>query len=301
MDGSSDSLMTSAKETYVCQPHHGCADELKPGIWGSGVIQELWEFEVPPVNYAALTLSLIDLKAQAETSTTYYGPSLVFGYHVQFNADSTYSIYRVTTLGPNVWSWTPETSWQFISHDIGTKELVETKAVPDGGVIFVEDDRLWISGDIRDRVTVAAGELDDTPADNSADVIITGDISYDGVVDGSRAFGAVAQNHVLLPWSGAEDDLRLDGAYIAQNGRFGRRYYPNCCGSQAHRLKTQMVRYGMIASSLVPVTAWVDGSGQVISGYQTGQSSYDPNLLYLPPPYFPTTGEYQFISWEQVE
>jgi hypothetical protein len=50
----------------------------------------------------------------------------------------------------------------------------------------------------------------------------------------------------------------------------------------------------------VPVTAWLSG-GSVVSGYQSGQSSYDPNLLYQPPPFFPASGEPEFISWEQVE
>lgn len=301
MDGQSDSLMTSAKGTYICQPYHDCDYEEKPGIWGTGQLQELWEFPVSPVNYAGLTLDLIDLQGVAEETNTDYGPSGAFGYHVLFNANNTYSIYTVTSLGPNVLSAFSNNDWQFTSHDIGTKTLVETRVVPSGGVIFVEDNRLWVSGAIRNRVTVAAGELDDTPADNNADIIITGDISYGGVTDGSRTFGAVAQRNVLIPWSGAENDLLLDGAFIAQNGRFGRRYYPNCCGSQAHRLKNSLIRFGMIASNQVPVTAWVDDAGTVTSGYMQGQATYDSSLLYQPPPYFPTTGQYQFISWEEVE
>jgi len=301
MDGQSESLMTSAKGTYICQPHHDCDYEEKPGVWGSGTTQELWEFPVAPVNYAALTLDLLDLQAQAEVTNTDYGPSGNFGYHLLFQENNTYSIYRVTSLGPNVLSAFSNNDWQYTSHDIGNKVLVHTRAVPSGGVIFVDDNRLWVSGAVRDRVTVAAGELDDTPADNNADIIITGDISYGGVVDGSRAFGAVAQNNVLIPWSGAENELEINGAFIAQNGRFGRRYYPNCCGSQAHRLKASLVRYGMVASNQVPVTAWVDEGGNVVSGYLQGQATYDSNLLYQPPPYFPTTGQYQFLSWEEVD
>jgi len=299
MDGTSDSLMTSAQETYVCQTYHGCAPETKPGIWGTGVIQELWEFPTPLVDYNSLTLDLLDMQQAADATGTHYGSSGVFGYHVVFNADNTFSIYQVTAKGPNVWSWFSETGYEFTSHDIGTEVLIETKAVPTDGVIFVDDD-LWVEGDIRDRVLVAAGRFPDSPATH-ADVIINGDISYGGVRDGTRVIGAIAQRHVLLPWSGAEDMLDLDGAYIAQQGRFGRRYYPNGYGSEAHALKTSMVRFGMIGSNLVPVTAWVNGGGTVISGYQTGSSSYDPNLTYLPPPEFPTTGQYQFISWEEVE
>lgn len=203
----------------------------------------------------------------------------------------------MTSLGSPVWSWTQETDWQFTSHDVGGQELLEVKAVPSGGAIYTED-TVWIKGDIRDRLTVAAGVFPDSPATN-VDVVINGDVSYGGVRDGTRVLGVIAQRHVLIPWSGAEDALELEGAYIAQKGRFGRRYYPDCCGAQAHRLKASLTRYGMIASNLVPVTAWVSG-GSVVSGYQAGTAVYDPHLLYGPPSYFPTTGDYRFISWEEV-
>ena len=298
MDGESDSLMTSAQETYICQPYHGCNYAEKPGIWGSGEIQELWEFEVAPVDYNAVTLNLLDMQDQAEVTDTDYGPSGAFGYHIVFNSNNTYSIYSVTSLRPNVWSYFSETGWQFTSHDIATQTLVETKAVPANGVIYAAA-RVWVRGEIRDRVTVAAGIFPDSPSTN-VDIILNGNISYGGVKDGTRVFGAVAQRHVLIPWSGAPNNLEIDGAFIAQKGRFGRRYYQNCCGTQAHAIKNSIERFGMIASNLVPVTAWL-GGGQVVSGYRTGESSYDPNLLYLPPPFFPATGQPEFISWEQVE
>jgi len=308
MDGASDSLMTSAKQQYACQPHHGCSSpfQTKDGIWGSGVIQELWEYPAPPIDYTALTVDLLDMKAAAQAAGTYYGPSGDDGYHIVFEPGNTYSIYRVTSKQPPVRSWFPGepsgffcSQWPLKSHDIQNEVLISTQAVPSGGIIYIED-VLWVNGDIEDRVTVAAGVFPDTPPTN-ADIIINGNISYGGVRDGSRVFGAVAQRHVLIPWSGAPDNLVLDGAFVASNGRFGRRYYPQSCGSQAHALKTSLLRYGMIGSDEVPVTAWVNGSQQVISGYREGSSEYDANLLYGPPPYFPTSSQYQFISWEEVQ
>ena len=301
MTGASDSTMSSAQETYACQPIHGCSSpfETKDGVWGSGTTQELWEYPVPPVDYNALTSDLLDIKTAAQAAGTYYGPSGNYGYQIVFNDTNTYTISRVTSRGSNVWSWMTDTGWQFTSHDVGTTALVETKTVPSNGVIYVED-RTWVSGDIRDRVTVAAGVFPDTPATN-VDIILNGDIEYGGVNDGTRAFAAIAQRHILIPWSGAPNTMDLDGAYVAQQGSFHRRYYPNCCGSQTHRLKASMTRYGMIASNGIPGTAWVNGSGTVISGFQTGQASYDPNFLYATPPYFPVDGDYEFISWEEEQ
>ena len=262
MDGQSDSTVASARETYICQPHHGCNYEEKPGVWGEGEIKELWEFPVPPVDYNALTLDLLDMKSLAEAAGTYLGPSGVFGYHLVFKADNTYDLYRVTKKGPKVWSWFSETGWQRTSYDIGQETLLDVLPVPSNGVIYVED-TLWVEGDIRDRITVAAGRFPDKPATN-VDVILNGNISYGGVRDGTRVFGAIAQRHVLIPYSAAPDNLQLEGAFIAQKGRFGRHYYE----VEPHRLKTSMTRYGMIASNLAPATAWVDGNGQVTSGYR---------------------------------
>src|SRR3989338_9103372 len=44
MEGEADSLVTSALETYICGLEHDCNNEVKPGVWGTGEIQELWKF-----------------------------------------------------------------------------------------------------------------------------------------------------------------------------------------------------------------------------------------------------------------
>ncbi|MEX1112143.1 MAG: hypothetical protein WEC84_01660 [Candidatus Andersenbacteria bacterium] len=303
MDGTSDSVVSSAKETYICQPHHGCNYEEKPGVWGSGEIAELWEYPKPPVDYSAIALDLLAIKDAAEDLDTYYGPlpgNSGVGYHITFNSNNTYSIYRVKTLQPAVYSWFEEdgSDWVLVSHDINTQQHIETKAVPSNGVIFVED-TLWIDGAIRDRVTVAAGAFPDSPSTN-VDIILNGNITYGGVRDGSRALGVVAQRHVLIPWSGAPNVMTIEGAFLAQKGRFGRRRYNPCCGGNAHNVKSTLNIYGMIGSNLNPATAWTS-SGTVISGFQNRNTVYDNNMIYGPPPYFPTSGQYEFISWEQVE
>ena len=313
MDGQSDSLMTSSKATYSCQPTQGCNPaQTKSGVWGSGSRAELWEYPVAPVDYNAITTNLLSMKSAAQASNTYYAASGSLGYSIVFNSNDTYSIYRVTQKGSLVCSWVAEGSqnvsgcptsssgtWERSSYDVGTQVLVHTRNVPANGVIYVED-TVWVKGTIRNKVTVASGRFPDTPSTNT-DIIINGDITYSNVNDGTRSFAAVAQRHILIPWSGAEDVLELDGAFIAQKGRFGRRYYcQSSCNADAHRLKTKLELFGMIGSNLVPGSSWVNSSGQVISGYQTVELTYDPNFLYGPPPYFPTNGEYQFISWEEL-
>lgn len=295
MDGTSDSLMTSAQETYVCQAYHGCNNLTKPGVWGTGVIQDLWEFPVVAIDYNGLTSDLLAMKTAAVAAGTYYGPSGAHGYQIVFNSDNTYTISRVTARGPKIWSWW-QGAWKYTSHDVGTMSFITTAPVPSNGIIFIED-TAWIRGDIRDRISVAAGVFPDTPNSN-VDIIVNGNMSYGGVLDGTRSLGVIAQRNVQIPWSGAPNDMVLQGAFIAQKGSFHRRYYDG--SAQTHRLKDSLTRYGMIASYGVPATAWVSGNS-VVSGFRQGSSAYDPNMLYNPPPYFPTAGQYDFISWEEQQ
>lgn len=298
MDGSSSSLMTSARETYACQPKHGCSSpyQTKPGIWGTGTKAELWEYPVVPVDYNALSKDLLVIKEAAVGLGTYYGPSGAYGYQIVFNSNNTYTISRVTNKTGVIRSCMYQPNWQcgYFSHDVSTTANAQTAPVPANGVIYIED-TVWVRGDIRSRVTLAAGVFPDQPATNS-DIILNGNISYGGVRDASRVFGAVAQRHVLIPYSGAPSTMQLDGAFVAQKGSFHRRYYP----SGPHQLKESLTRYGMVASNGVPGTAWISG-GQIVSGFKKGSGTWDPHLLYNPPPYFPTSGQYEFISWEEEQ
>ncbi len=295
MDGYSESLVTSAKETYTCKAFHGCSWVQKPGVWGDGERQELWEFPVPLIDYTALTSDLRDMQIAAIDSSTRYVYSEALGYHVVFGSDNRYSLYRVTNLMPKRLSFSSLDKLQFLSHDIKNEVLVGVYDVPSDGVLFFED-RVWVEGDIRDRVTVAAGRFPDEP-DTNVDVILNGNISYGGVRDGSRSFAVIAQRNILLPYSSVPDYLFLDGAYVAQKGLLGRRYYLH----GPHRVKEEINIFGMTASNDTPVMTWVNGNNVVVSGFKSGVNTYDPNLMYLPPPFFPTNGIREFISWEQIE
>jgi hypothetical protein len=89
------------------------------------------------------------------------------------------------------------------------------------------------------------------------------------------------------------NDLRIDAALIAQNGRAGRHYYGSSCSNDT---RNSLTLYGMIATNLRYGFAYTDGTG-----YDTRNIIYDANLLYGPPPSFPlTSDQYQIISWEET-
>jgi hypothetical protein len=93
----------------------------------------------------------------------------------------------------------------------------------------------------------------------------------------------------------SDDNLKIDAAVVAQNGRIGRNYYKSKCGSEYKRSTIDL--YGMIASNQRYGFAYMDGTG-----YATRTITYDGNMLYSPPPSFPTTGQaLEIISWKELK
>ena len=300
MDGIQNALSTSAKETYPCQPMHGCAPaQTKPGIWGSGEggSQGLWEFPVPAVDFNAITLDLANLKTQAQNGGYYFGPSGAFGYRVEFKNNGTFNLYKVTKLRPKVWGYDTDYVWRYESNDIGTSNsttflgnyLLTTSGCNVRNLIFIEDAKVWVDGVLKEKATVAAARFPDNPSTN-ASIIINGNITRADPTDTMLAL--IAQKNILVPRY-APNVLEIQAVMVAQKGAAQRYYYP---GNVLNRISVR----GSIITNRVWTWSWVDGFGQTTSGYQNTESYYEPALIYNPPPYFPSTGDLQFISWEET-
>ncbi len=175
---------------------------------------------------------------------------------------------------------------------IRTQSLMGNYSFPSNGLLFLEDN-VWVNGQMDTaRLTIAAAYFPDSVPDRKS-IIINDDITY-AHNDGSEALGLIAQKDVIVGLF-SKDDLRIDAALIAQNGKVGRYYYSSNCGSEY--IRNSLTLYGMIATSQRYGFAYTDGTG-----YQIRNLNYDGNLLYAPPPDFPlTTGQYETISWEEVK
>lgn len=259
------------------------------------------QFPVPAIDFSALTQNLQDIKIAAQASGFYRAGSGASGYHVVLKTDDTFDLYRVNTLinpgngcrnaaGPPA-GWG---SWS-ISTAPGSETLLGNYAIPANGLVFLED-HTWVNGTINSaRVTIAAGTF---PAGaNNKNILINNDIRYTNY-DGQDAIGLIAQGNLMIGLM-SEDDLRIDGALIAQNGWVGRFDYPsNQCGVERHR--ALLTTYSSMATNLP--SAFCYGIDCNNSGYLTRVYNYDPNLLYGPPPSFPlTSDEYIRISWTEIK
>ena len=289
-DGTGNAPITSAKTTYTCQTYHGCSpSQSKAGIWGSAPqsTKNFWQFPMPSVDFSSMTADLASLKTSAQSAGRYLAPSGSQGYSLVFNANGTYTTYRVTSLRNHATGTDVNGASHPENLDYNNRTLINTVALPANGIIYLED-RTWVEGTVNGRVMVAAARLPYN-ASTAPSIIIPNNITYTAQ-DGTSSLGLLAQKDILISYF-APNNLTIHAAMIAQNGSAQRYYFSG-------NVKDTITIYGTIASYGTWTWSWVNGSGTTTSGYESTATTYDSNLLYAPPPSFPlTTGGYQQISW----
>lgn len=154
--------------------------------------------------------------------------------------------------------------------------------IVDHGVIFVENN-IWLSGQINaKKITIVGANIS---GGSVASVFIPSNLTYTNY-DGRDILGIIGQNDIEIP-SNSSSVLRIDGALLAQQGRIGAEHYGNS--------KTSITVNGALATNQRYGFSWTDGTG-----YATRNLYYDNNLLYYPPPYFPTGTQYLLDLWEEL-
>jgi hypothetical protein len=176
--------------------------------------------------------------------------------------------------------------------------VYSTYNIPNNGIIFVEDN-IWLdakpSGSSFEKldksyqgstllsseakVTIVAGGVD-------SKVFIGGSNLEYARSDGSNILGVIGQHDVEVI-ENSLNTLTISGALLAQSGKVGRAYYVD------H--KSSITVNGSIATNERYGFAYADGTG-----YTTRILNFDNNLLYYPPPYFPTGTEYAIDLWEEL-
>jgi hypothetical protein len=250
------------------------------------------EFPVSSIDFNGVLGDLSFMKSESQSGHGKYfaedtSASGDLGRAIVLNADGNYDTCRVQSVSNNSaikYKYTSGTS-STCSACVRGNACARMFAIPDDGVIFVEDDA-WLSGQVNNRkVTIVAANLTGSGSDRS--LYIANDVRYTNY-DGTDIIGAIGQADVSIPYE-SEENLRIDAALIAQKGKVGRPYY----GFSDH--KDVITVFGAIATSDRYGFAWTDGSG-----YTTRNLYYDNNLLYYPPPYFPTGTQYMIDLWEEL-
>lgn len=297
-DGTGNALITSAKHNYPtpgpgyqCFPMHGCSSpyQIKPGIWGAAPAstKAYWQMSVPSVNFDGVTSDLQTLENLA-TGQADLPPSSAQGYSLVFLSNGTVDVYKVTGLRTHATGYDVNGGAHNEDLDYNTRSFQYNIAIPDNGIIFVKD-HVWVEGVVNGRVTVGATKYSTDPS-TQARILIPNNLTY-LAKDGNHSLGLIAEKDVLVTYY-APNDLEINAALFAQKG--SAQFY-NFSGGN---VKNSITIYGAVGSFGVWTWSWVNGSGNIVSGYTYSYTTYDSNLLYSPPPSFPLSADgYQQISW----
>lgn len=237
-------------------------------------------FAVAPVDFNGVLgdLNLMKSEAQAGTNGGRYFDNSRQGRHIILKTNDTFDIRTVQSFNAS--------TNEIINYNGGWANY----PLPDNGIIFVENN-VWLEGTINSRrVTVVAANLISA---SQKTMYLGKDVRYTNY-DCTDMLGLIGQNDVEI-YRQSNDFLRIDAALMAQSGRVGRANYT---GSYATR--NTITVYGAIASHDRYGFAWADAMGNHVSGYVHRYLYYDNNLLYCPPPYFPTGTQYELDLWEEL-
>lgn len=308
MDATHNANVTSSVSTWQCTSAFGCSQtQTVNGVFGSGSQPNLWSYPTPQIDFAGIAVDLNTLKTYARDNGGLYfssagGESSQRGYHIIFKSNGTADVYRVTNT-TGYWSYNKQnggdgwvTEYGIIAAETFLGNYTPPATCP---VIFVED-RLWVEGVVKGKVTVASADLSQPNYDT--DVFLRRTITY-AADDGSDGLTVIGERRVLLPLDSPEN-MEIHGIFIAQNGYYGRNYFV-ASGSKAvpaqyasDVVQGTLTTIGTIVSNGRTGTAW--NCGYICSGYTTRVDSYDGRLAADPPPFTPSTSaDYKFVNWRE--
>src|SRR3989344_2148362 len=296
MDGTNTSLVTSYQEEYICGSETGCLPPTpKPGVWGSGGDQGLWQFPASWIDFDSISVDLTNMRDAAQTGGLYLGSSGKSGYHLIFANDGSFTVKKVESVSSIKGYSVPgeglgsegQGGCRNLPQVITTEVTLGTYSITDTPIVFVEDN-LWVEGTIRGRITVAAATF---PIQSSnVDVWIRGNLTYTAY-DGSDVLGLVSQNNIFFARD-IPNDFKVDAVLMAQKGKIIRHRYTNslCRTNVYGSIKNSLTINGALINYYKSYWNYTSYLG-LISGFTTRTVNYDTHLLYAPPPYFPTAGE----------
>ena len=269
------------------------ADPEAPAYpWASGTVptrSDIFvggrEFPAPEVSFAGVTTDFSNMKTRAQNGNGKYFDSSGLGRRIILKNDGTYDICMVRTANSNTHAIT-----RYWKNDMSgycktcSGDCLSNYSIVDGGVIFVENNA-WVEGNVNNKkVTIAAANLS---GGTQADIYIG--ISNSNLrlaaYDCNNMLGLVAQKDVRV-LNNCPAYFTVDAALLAQNGLVG---IVNGMGG-----KYSLTFNGAIASYLQPYFQ----SGN--SGFADRTYNFNNNLLYCPPPYFPTGTEYFIDLWDEL-
>lgn len=319
-DGIAHNEVTSGVTTYL-DPD---TDTVKPGVWTSKsdeseVFLAGKEYPVTSIDFNGVTSNFAYMRTEAQSDGIYLGEEFysknvcswrfgpgscgclcwcqvcsseqipVEGYHLTLRTDDKIEIRRVFDYQGDTFS-----ERNHKSYEIEEESEAEVVDIPENGLVFVEN-HVWVDGQIDTaRLTIASAKLDSAEDTN---IYINDDITYTNK-DGRDVIGLIAENDITIGLY-SQNDLEIDAAMLAQQGRVGRDAY-NSGNSTQYYKRDKITIFGSIATNERYGFAYVDSHNNNVSGYELRNIYFDNNLIYYPPPFFPTGAVYELDLWEEL-
>jgi hypothetical protein len=245
------------------------------------------EFPVSEVSFTGITTDLSNMMTKAKAGYGKYFDATGLGRRIILKSNGTYDICTVDTANSNTHAISKyrKTSGSGTCNNC-SGDCLANYPIVDDGVIFVENNA-WVEGAINNRrVTIVAANL--SGGGNQRDIYIgisNNNLRY-AAYDCENMLGLVAQRDLLV-LNDCPSNFIVDGALLAQTGLVG-------INDNGFSGKTSLTFNGAIASYLQPF--FQHGN----SGFAVRVYNFDNNLLYCPPPYFPTGTEYTIDLWEEL-
>ncbi len=292
MDGTNLSKVTSANLTYTCGSETGCSpSQSKPGVWGAGGDQTLWQYPIAAVDFNAISFDFAQMKTSAQGGGLYLGASGKSGYHIIFSNTGSYEVRKVNST-TTVTGYDADSGCISLNQKTNSETSIGTYTIASKPIIFMEDNA-WVEGTVKGKVTVVAAKF---PVNTSnAYIWIPNNLQY-AAYDGTNRLGLIAQTDIYFSRD-IPTNFIVDGALMAQKGKIIRHGYYSGCGASANSIRNSLTINGSIISYAKSYWNWTSGS--LVSGFTTRTINYDTKNLYEPPPYFPVFGDYEFISWKE--
>jgi len=300
MDGFHNSRVGSGQTTWSCDSGFGCSPTLPnaPGVHteSGNANPGLFEVGVDPIDFLGLTIDLAQMRTSAQADGIYFGPTSGFGYRAIFQNDGTVDVFRVT----NTPTYTARSDAEGVHTDernvIFGQTYLGTRTIdPLCPVLFFQD-KLWIEGEIDQKVAVAAG-LNTSNVQNN--IVLNGNLTYEAGTNAGLV--AIAEDDIDIGFV-VPNNMIANGIFIAQNGRFGRNHYDAANFSTFYDQfvsRDSLTRLGSVVSNGRVGTEWSSG-GVHTSGFRSRITSFDRDQVDDPPPLTPETNDvYELQDWRQ--
>jgi hypothetical protein len=318
MDGTNNSLVTSAVSSWTCDASFGCSPtQSQEGVFGAGSGSELWQYPAASFDFAGIGADFAQLKAYASAEGIMLNPTNALvggvqqgnnfpsvggtdqrGFHITLNGDDTVTIQRVMGTGQsqsqhidNLGTWVSD------YHTVQNSPPIGTFTIPADCPLIYAEGKVWLDGVVGGKVTIIAADT----GSYTPDIILNGNITYSSGT-GSSGLTAIAERSILIPLFSPED-MTIRGIFVAQGGYVGRNYYQSSGYHGVGQTGTPFVQQsslttiGTVVSNQRIGTQWTCG-GVFCSGYATRNDLYDRLLAFSPPPFTPAASpDFKLVLW----